>query len=107
MELFDSVGRRLIELRNVDAIHSRHRTLWATLDWSYRLLSAEEATIFRLSSVFAGSFDWSYVSSMARLAQYDPYQTTVALGSLVAKSLLSAEIDGEQIRYRLLETVRC
>jgi predicted ATPase len=43
---------------------------------------------------------------MARLVQYDPYQTTVALGGLVAKSLLTAEIDGEQIRYRLLEIVR-
>jgi predicted ATPase/DNA-binding winged helix-turn-helix (wHTH) protein len=107
-ELLDSVGRRLIELRSDDeAMHSRHRTLWATLDWSYQLLSSEEATIFRLLSVFTGSFEWSDVTGMARLVQYDPYQTTVALGGLVAKSLLTAEIDGEQIRYRLLETVRC
>jgi predicted ATPase/DNA-binding winged helix-turn-helix (wHTH) protein len=107
-ELLDSVGRRLIELRSDDeAMHSRHRTLWATLDWSYQLLSSKEATIFRLLSVFTGSFEWSDVIGMARLVQYDPYQTTVALGGLVAKSLLTAEIDGEQIRYRLLETVRC
>jgi predicted ATPase/DNA-binding winged helix-turn-helix (wHTH) protein len=107
-ELLDSVGRRLIELRSDnEAMHSRHRTLWATLDWSYQLLSTEEATIFRLLSVFTGSFEWKDVTGMARLVQYDPYQTTVALGGLVAKSLLTAEIDGEQIRYRLLETVRC
>jgi predicted ATPase/DNA-binding winged helix-turn-helix (wHTH) protein len=107
-ELFISVGRRLSELRNEDEdMHSRHRTLWATLDWSYQLLSAQESTMFRLLSVFAGSFEWSDVTAIARLVQYDPYQTTVAIGGLAAKSLLSAEIDGQQIRYRLLETVRC
>jgi predicted ATPase/DNA-binding winged helix-turn-helix (wHTH) protein len=107
-ELLNSVGSRLSELRKDDeATHSRHRTLWATLDWTYQLLSTEEATLFRLLSVFAGSFEWPDVTGMARLVRYDPYQTTVALGGLVAKSLLSAEIDGEQLRYRLLETVRC
>ena len=107
-ELLNSVGRRLSELRNDDAAtHSRHRTLWATLDWSYQLLSTQESTIFRLLSVFAGPFEWADVAGMARLVQYDPHQTTVALGGLVAKSLLSAEIDGEQLRYRLLESVRC
>ena len=57
LELLESVGPRLIQLRNDDeAMHPRHRTLWATLDWSYQMLSIEEATIFRLLSVFAGSF---------------------------------------------------
>jgi predicted ATPase/DNA-binding winged helix-turn-helix (wHTH) protein len=107
-ELLNSVGRRLSELRNdSEAAHSRHQTLWATLDWSYRLLSTEEATIFRLLSVFAGFFEWPDVAALVRLVQYDPYQTTMALGGLVAKSMLSAEVDGEQFRYRLLETVRC
>lgn len=106
-ELLNSVGRRFSELRNDGAdTHSRHRTLWATLDWSYQLLSTQESTIFRLLSVFAGSFEWTDVAGMARLVQYDPYQTTVALGGLVAKSLLSAEIAEEQLRYRLLESAR-
>jgi predicted ATPase/DNA-binding winged helix-turn-helix (wHTH) protein len=107
-ELHNSVGRRLSELRNeYEGAHSRHRTIWATLDWSYQLLSTQESTIFRLLSVFAGSFEWSDVAGMARLVQYDPHQTTVAIGGLVSKSLLSAEIDGEQLRYRLLESARC
>jgi predicted ATPase/DNA-binding winged helix-turn-helix (wHTH) protein len=106
VELLESVGRRLNEFPNDKTTHSRHRTLWATLDWSYRLLSTEESTIFRLLSVFAGSFEGSDVAGMARLVRYDPYQTTVALGGLVAKSLLSTEIDGEQLRYRLLESTR-
>jgi predicted ATPase/DNA-binding winged helix-turn-helix (wHTH) protein len=106
-ELLNSVGRRFNELRNrPEASHSRHRTLWATLDWSYQLLSTQESTLFRLLSVFAGSFEWTDVAGMARLVQYDPYQTTMALGGLVAKSLLSSEIDGDQLRYRLLESTR-
>ena len=106
-DLLRSFGRRLGELRNDDEDrHPRHRTLWATLDWSYQLLSPQEAATFRLLSVFAGSFDWDDVTRMARLVQYDPYQTTLALGGLVAKSLLSAEIDGDQLRYRLLDSAR-
>src|SRR4030095_5181351 len=66
-----------------------------------------EWTMFRLVSVFAGSFELTDVAGMARLAQYDPYQTTVALRGLVAQSMLSAESGGEHLRYRLLESARC
>lgn len=106
-ELLNSGGRRLSELRNDnEAAHCRHQTLRETLDWSYQLLSTEEATIFRLLSVFAGGIEWPDIAALVRLVQYDPYQTTMALSGLVAKSLLSAEIDGEQLRYRLLESTR-
>jgi predicted ATPase/DNA-binding winged helix-turn-helix (wHTH) protein len=106
-ELLESVSCRLREIQNQDnAAHSRHLTLWATLDWSYQLLSRDEATIFRLLSVFAGSFEWTDVAGVARVAEYDPHQTTIALGGLVSKSLLSAEISGEELRYRFLETTR-
>jgi len=106
-ELLDSISQHFSEFRNeTDGAHSRHRTLSATLDWSYQLLSAQEATIFRLLSVFTGSFEWTDVTSMARLVNFDPYQTTMALGALVSKSLLLAEVDGEQLRYRFLESTR-
>jgi predicted ATPase/DNA-binding winged helix-turn-helix (wHTH) protein len=106
-ELLDSVRRGLQNIPNGQQnAHSRHHTLWATLDWSFRLLSANEANIFRLLSVFAGAFEWADVVYMARLLDYEPYQTTVALGSLVSKSLLTAEINGETVCYRLLESAR-
>jgi predicted ATPase len=107
-ELLNSVAHHLSKFRNYnDVSHPRHQTLWAMLDWSYQLLSTQEAALFRLLSVFAGSFKWPDVASMAQLVQYDPYQTTAALGGLISKSLLSAEIDGDQLSYRYLETVRC
>ena len=106
-ELLESVGPRLTALWNDDeGRHPRHRTLWAMLDWSYRLLSPEESMVFRLLSVFAGSFEWAEVAGMARLVAYDPYQITMALGGLVSKSLVTVGIDGEHLRYRLLESAR-
>jgi predicted ATPase/DNA-binding winged helix-turn-helix (wHTH) protein len=106
-ELLNSICGHRNELRSDRAAkHYRHQTLWATFDWSYRLLSQEESMIFRLLSVFAGYFEWTDVIGMVRLKQYDPSQTTTMLAGLVAKSLLQAEIDGEQLRYRLLESAR-
>jgi predicted ATPase/DNA-binding winged helix-turn-helix (wHTH) protein len=106
-ELLDSVSRSLQNIPNGQRdAHSRHRTLWATLDWSYQLLSENEANTFRLLSVFAGAFALSDVAHMVRLLNYEPYQTTVTLGGLVSKSLLTAEINGEAVCYRLLESAR-
>ena len=106
-ELLDSVCRSLRNIPNQQSdAHSRHRTLWATLDWSYRLLSASEATTFRLLSVFAGAFELSDVAYMVRLLDYEPYQTTVTLAGLVSKSLLTVEINGEAVCYRLLESAK-
>jgi predicted ATPase/DNA-binding winged helix-turn-helix (wHTH) protein len=106
-DLFNSVSQCLNELRNEqEGAHPRHRTLWAMLDWSYRLLSVEEAAIFRLLSVFSGSFESDDISYMASLVDYDPYQTTIALGGLVNKSLLAVELDGDQLRYRILESAK-
>ncbi|NEJ11182.1 transcriptional regulator, partial [Rhizobium leguminosarum] len=95
-ELLNSVSRSLYAIPNAhQGAHPRHQTLWATLDWSFQLLSADEANIFKLLSVFAGTFEWPDVAYMARLLDYKPHQITVALGRLVSKSLLTAEISGE------------
>ena len=106
-ELLESIRGRVAQLaQGEEKSHARHRTLWATLDWSYRLLSNEEAMLFRLVSVFAGPFEWTEVAVMARIPGYSPYNTMLALGGLVAKSLISADLDGEQLRYQLLFSAR-
>jgi DNA-binding winged helix-turn-helix (wHTH) protein len=43
----------------------RHRTLRATLDWSYKLLSEPEQVILRRIAVFPGSFDLVSASAVA------------------------------------------
>jgi len=81
----------------------RHRTLTATLDWSYSLLSAHEAALLRAVSVFVGVFDIDGASALAHVA---PSLAASTLAQLAAKSLLAADVDHDGIAYRLLESTR-
>jgi predicted ATPase len=85
----------------------RHQTLNAMLDWSHRLLTDVERTILSRLSIFVGPF--SLVSARAIAADVDVEEAHVvdAVGSLVTKSLASAEKAGDAtMRYRLLDTTR-
>jgi predicted ATPase/DNA-binding winged helix-turn-helix (wHTH) protein len=81
----------------------RHRTLTATLDWSYSLLSESEAALLNAVSIFAGAFDIDGASAVADLP---PAETSEQLAQLAAKSLLATDLDADGIAYRLLETTR-
>ena len=95
----------LLELPTVGA-PTRHRTLEAAMDASYVLLSGEERSVFERLSVFAGPFDLEAVAAVG-LVEPSPSERAVAvLGTLVDASLVTAERDGEETRYRLLETLR-
>jgi predicted ATPase len=89
----------------------RHRTLRATMDWSYDLLSEEEQRLLRRLSVFAGGFTLEAAESVCsgESIQYGRVSNLPLLdllASLVDKSLvIVSERDGGT-RYRLLETVR-
>ena len=85
----------------------RHRTLRATVEWSYELLTKTEQVVLDRVSVFAGVFslrDAEAVCSdetLSRLAVVD------AVASLVNKSLLvRSETDLGSTSYRLLDTIR-
>lgn len=81
----------------------RHRTLAATLAWSYSLLTEREAAVLRAVSVFAGVFDIAGASAVAGMPAAETADT---LAQLSAKSLLMADLDSDAISYRLLETTR-
>lgn len=85
----------------------RQQTLAATLDWSYELLSDSERIIFRRLAAFAGKFTLEAVEAVCGSESVDRPVFDV-LASLAAKSLVavSDEADGNEGRYRLLETVR-
>lgn len=82
----------------------RHRTLRATLEWSYRLLSERERTLFGRLSVFTGG--WTLEAAEA-VGGADEHDVLELLSRLVEKSLVVADVeaDGEQ-RYRMLEPIR-
>jgi predicted ATPase len=84
----------------------RHRTLAATLDWSYdTLLGAERITLARLS-VFRGSFSLASAIAVVGDDELDEGEVTQAVADLAAKSLLSVQAGDDGVRYRLLETTR-
>jgi predicted ATPase len=77
------------------------------LDWSYRLLTAFEGTILSRISIFVGPFSLDAARAIAADGDVDETQVVDAVGSLVAKCLLSAEKAGDAtMRYRLLDTTR-
>jgi predicted ATPase len=84
----------------------RHQTLSATLDWSYDLLSGPERAVLRRLSVFVGAFRLEAAERVAAGRDLDMPRVIEALARLVAKSLVTAEIEPGSSRYRLLDTTR-
>jgi predicted ATPase/DNA-binding winged helix-turn-helix (wHTH) protein len=84
----------------------RHRTLRATLDWSYDLLPATEQCQLRYLAIFAGGFTLEGAIAVMRNTGQTAATVAVGLANLVAKSLLTPE--GSEIvgRWRMLETTR-
>ncbi|MCC8934768.1 ATP-binding protein [Rhizobium sp. 'Codium 1'] len=81
----------------------RHRSMAATLDWSFSLLTDPEAELLQTISVFAGGFGIEDALSAFEL----PVDSVIAvLGELVMNSLLSTDGEGMGSRYRMLETTR-
>lgn len=80
----------------------RHATLLATIDWSFRLLSQNEAMIFRLTSVFADAFELDDIGAIAVVAGLKPVQVAAGLGGLVTKSLVTAQVSGAGLSYNSL-----
>src|ERR1700760_427805 len=84
----------------------RHRTLKATLDWSYDLLSEAERIVFRRIAPFAGQFTLEGARHVAGKLGADTGEIFDAMAGLVEKSLIATRIDETQAEYRLLDTTR-
>ncbi len=93
-----SRGRRTAELR--------HRTLRATLDWSFNLLTPIERLVLSRLSVFRSGFSRRAAAEVAVYNGISADQVTDALTSLAAKSLLATRYRDDSVVYRLLETTR-
>lgn len=91
-----------------EGIVPRHRTLEATIDWSYGLLSPAEQALFRRLSVFPGSFTLSAVETICADDALPARSVLKLMRALVDKSLIvrdTSSDDGE-VRHRLLAAVR-
>jgi predicted ATPase/DNA-binding winged helix-turn-helix (wHTH) protein len=85
---------------------NRHRTLEATLEWSYGLLSSSQQAVLRRLSVFAGSFTLDTACAVAQAGDLDASWVAEHLTELVKKSLIALDARRRASRYRLLDTTR-
>lgn len=81
----------------------RQRTLNATMEWSYRLLTDEEQRLFRHISVCRG---WFALQAAEEVGNGSSGPTSDLLARLIDKSMLMPGVGDKAGRCRMLETVR-
>jgi predicted ATPase/DNA-binding SARP family transcriptional activator len=88
-------------------LHERQRTVRATIDWSYQLLSEEEKTLFARLAVFVGGCRLEAADAVFGRDGKKGIDVVDGLASLVEQSLLHQRVDtaGEP-RFWMLETIR-
>ncbi|HEY1653411.1 MAG TPA: LuxR C-terminal-related transcriptional regulator [Acidimicrobiales bacterium] len=84
----------------------RHRTLRASVEWSYELLSEDERLLFRRLAVFVGTWSLDAVEAVCAGEGLDRSAVLDILASLLDKSLVEVASLDRLARYRLLETLR-
>jgi predicted ATPase len=94
-QLLERLGKRLDLFKGGRDADPRQRTLRATIEWSYELLTPEEQQLFACLSVFAGGCTYEAAEAICE-ADEDTLQ------SLVDKSLLRWTNE----RFWILETIR-
>jgi predicted ATPase/DNA-binding CsgD family transcriptional regulator len=98
---------RLRMLTGGPRIDDRHRSVRATLDWSYALLDEANQAALRRVSVFTGPF--TATAAAVVVAGWPPVPTDAVptiLAGLADQSLLIAIPGPGGTRYRALETIR-
>jgi len=83
----------------------RQQTLRALIDWSHDLLDEFERALLRRLSIFVNGFTLEGACAVGSGddLELDPFDV---LASLVDKSLVLAEPDGDELHYHLLESTR-
>lgn len=84
----------------------RHRTLGATLDWTYAMLGPQEQALLRQLAVFNGGFSLEAAKDVVDTEPLQAFEVAPLLESLIGKSLLTTFEHPQGKRYRLLETTR-
>ena len=105
-EIITTLGSRVQILGGVSSDDSRHKTLDATIGWSYELLTEESRGLLRGLGVMSGWFLLEDVLSGCGFDSVSADEVRERLSTLVEQSLVMADTSGLRTRYRLLETIR-
>lgn len=84
----------------------RQQTLEALIAWSYDLLSEPEKVLCRRCSIFAGSFSLDLAEAVVAFDPLDNADVLDLASQLVNKSLVILDDEGDDVRYRMLGTIR-
>ncbi len=84
----------------------RQQTLEATVAWSYDLLDEAERVVFTRLGVFSGPFDLGAAEEVGAGVDIERHRVLDLVSGLVDKSLLVVVRDEEDVRYRMLNTIR-
>jgi predicted ATPase/transcriptional regulator with XRE-family HTH domain len=106
-QIAERLDRRFKLLTSTDCrVLPRHQTMTASIDWSYDLLTPREQRFFESLSIFVGSCTLEAAAEVCTVNEEDDDDILDLIASLVTKSLLVAELVGDDQRYRLLESSR-
>ena len=107
IQIAQGIGERFSLLAGgVRTALPRQRTLEASIDWSYELLSEPQRILFRRLAIFAGGFTLEAAEQVCSGDPIDELGVLDVLSQLVDRSLVHVEEIDDEPRYRLLETVR-
>jgi non-specific serine/threonine protein kinase len=110
MQIMARIEKRLDVLASREGdTPDRHRTLRASIEWSFQLLAAPLQRVFASLSVFRGGWALDAAESVlggAAGGAQDSAGMIDALEQLRECSLVVTEELGDEIRFRLLETIR-
>jgi predicted ATPase/transcriptional regulator with XRE-family HTH domain len=84
----------------------RQRTMRATIDWSFGLLLAPEQRLFECLSIFVSGCSLSSVSAVCTSPGITEGDVMALLSSLIDKSMVIADVERDEPRYRVLESFR-
>ena len=106
-ELVARLDARLEVLRHSSRTGpSRHRTIEATIDWSYELCTDDERTLWARASVFAGGFGVEAAEEVCSGGSLPRAAVLDVIESLLEKSVLTRSASHGQVRFRMLEPIR-
>lgn len=105
--LLDALGNILDPLtKGQRTALPRHKTMRATIDWSYETLSASERIILRHVAMFKGRFNLIQAAALIDCQNPVVGELAACVASLVDKSLVSIATRTESLNFHLLDTTR-